>query len=827
MADNVTRNRAGQLVRDTNVLPGALQGLADMLTGAGRGSVAMTLGAPADILNLLRVKQLGGSDIPYGSEYFLKNLPLAPTTQTGRVSQELGGFVPTPAAAVTTPAKTLARVAKASAPYAARHAVELADKYGVSPTMNIIKPKGGNWIAGSVEEAIKPLKNDTSPIISGDIINEAAGRDLFSEYRKVYDKDPTIGLHDWMRANHPEIYSTIQDPADRALNKWLDTKLSKYIRNEMGTPEDPLRRLADEKGVTHIQNQQGLIDIERLNAPYKESWRKEAGVPTEDFGTTPLGRGWEALTDQLISTPTARELTFDPVPEVRYWAKQLPEETRVYELSPRPSTFNSELGFDHLVDELKNAMNPASTLPQHLRLDPAKLDKVTVPQASELVAKINAWRAKEAARAEKEGMMANLQASPRLADENLQLSFVDKPGGTWVDIPETTDPNGFKLCTSVGKAGGWCTQDEWAAKSYGSGENRLATLLDAEGRPHAQAKITKDVDYISAFDNAIESLTPAQEEAFTAYQMSLDRPMELDQGLTWLEENAPQARKLYDKVLTEQPSGPPDITELKPPGNSFNSDRAQEYAKRDPQYKEKVTNSVLNFLNSGKWGNVKDLDHYGIVRIAPESDLGSKLQAAGVQYPEFVSQRQLTELLDNYGRTDLPPSPEGFAEGGLVDDIAPDQIGVNRMVELQEGGVPAYAGGGLVGLESKYGLAPYGLRHAGDSAKGLGYFGAIPGREGHMTEVSAEDDIGEYPLLVPGLTGEEIRHLAEGNAPTDEIYRKAGRHADKRRAAGRSTFIEPGELRHPKPEFASGGIVEYNPAEIENAVARLREDMYA
>jgi hypothetical protein len=62
--------------------------------------------------------------------------------------------------------------------------------------------------------------------------------------------------------------------------------------------------------------------------------------------------------------------------------------------------------------------------------------------------------------------------------------------------------------------------------------------------------------------------------------------------------------------------GAQNITELKPVGNDFTSARGREYAKRDPQYESKVTDSVLKFLNSGEWGKVNDLDHYDIVDLS-------------------------------------------------------------------------------------------------------------------------------------------------------------------------------------------------------------------
>jgi hypothetical protein len=236
------------------------------------------------------------------------------------------------------------------------------------------------------------------------------------------------------------------------------------------------------------------------------------------------------------------------------WIKKLDPKTPIHELHD-PVSFGENLGFNHLMDELRNSIDPPSGLPANLRLTAKQLDKVTVGDAVERVHKIGEWRTAEAEKAEREGMMGNLTANARLEDPTTKLSFVDKPGMKWVDIPETTDTKGRQLCTTIGKQGGWCTQGEGLAKAYGSGDNRLTALIDAEGRPHAQAMIsTKD--------------------------------------------------------------GAQNITELKPVGNDFTSARGREYAKRDPQYESKVTDSVLKFLNSGEWGKVNDLDHYDIVDLS-------------------------------------------------------------------------------------------------------------------------------------------------------------------------------------------------------------------
>ena len=115
-------------------------------------------------------------------------------------------------------------------------------------------------------------------------------------------------------------------------------------------------------------------------------------------------------------------------------------------------------------------------------------------------------------------------------------------------------------------------------------------------------------------------------------------------------------------------------------------------------------------------------------------------------------------------------------------------------------------GTGLKRYSTEEGLAPHGLRHAGDSAKGKGYFGYLDTPQGHpMTEFSSEDEEGEYPLVVPTLTKEELKTL-KSEKSTPEIEDKAQSWAKSRRKAGKSPFAEPTELRIPTPK-KKGGMV--------------------
>ena len=114
---------------------------------------------------------------------------------------------------------------------------------------------------------------------------------------------------------------------------------------------------------------------------------------------------------------------------------------------------------------------------------------------------------------------------------------------------------------------------------------------------------------------------------------------------------------------------------------------------------------------------------------------------------------------------------------------------------------------GLKQHSGDQGIAPYGSRHSGKGVKGKGYFGNLLAKDGQTaTEISSENDKGEYPLIVPTLTKKELNHLLSNEKPTDEIYDKAESWADTRRKIGKSPFAQPDELRLPVPN-KKGGVI--------------------
>ena len=257
-----------------------------------RGWLAGTLGLPGDIESLGRMLIPGVSNKSYipDSEYFRKVLPMQSLQETpvGGAFTELGGLAG--GAGLMTAAKAGKAGAKVVGQELNRAMLDSSGPLArlvpeAAKPMYAVKPKGGNWAPGmgpdmgkqdSVKASIQPLKVQGQGIFAGPF-----------------------------------------GPAEEATNKWLDTKLQSYIRNEMGTPNDPIR-LAHEKGFSHFPGNpaedygQWLPERTaemRLKAGFPEEGfavqkYAEAGYPANMEANTRKAELWENLADtEITSTP--------------------------------------------------------------------------------------------------------------------------------------------------------------------------------------------------------------------------------------------------------------------------------------------------------------------------------------------------------------------------------------------------------------------------------------------------------------------------------------------------------------------------------------------
>jgi hypothetical protein len=194
------------------------------------------------------------------------------------------------------------------------------------------------------------------------------------------------------------------------------------------------------------------------------------------------------------------------------------------------------------------------------------------------------------------------------------------------------------------------------------------------------------------------------------------------------------------------------------------------------------------------------LEKFGpaLINIINDVQFAFKNQKAmkGSDKPSLLASfKEQLEILTNYGQ--LNPITGDFERASVKEKTK----AMNKIQQL----TPKLNKGGGLGLKkdsTEEGLAPYGLRHSGEGAKGKGYFGTLPTTDGRVaTEISSEFEYKgknvEHPLIVPTLNKAELDHLLSGKEPTEAIYSKAQAFAKKRIDEGKSAFADPTELRYP------------------------------
>jgi len=502
----------------------------------------------------------------------------------------------------------------------------------------IIKEPGGNWLYKSIEDALVLLKSPIMP-------NPAGDEEL--------------------------ILSNLRNTA---INQWIDKKLAGYMRNEMGTLRDPLREQA-ERGILHY-----TPDIWPGPRLIAKDNRIASGMPTEGVGVSDLARDYESLTDSSIAgSPAydwlteARPATLDTMP----WLNKIPPETKIYEVT-NPDAAGS-LGFEHLVDELQNAVNPASGLPPGLLIDPDKLYKMSTAQISEHVAKINDWRSAQKAVADKRRAMN--------AATVIHKEYPDDPQGMrWVEmkLPEKLqdfDASHFVVAEgpSAGTRGVLNTNtNRWYvppttsltdaqlmkhAVDSATETQRTALLDDAlkyEGEQLAHC-VGGYCPKVVSGDSRIFSLRDAEGKPYTTIEAvprftSLDTDL-ITQKLHSELGRVPTQREVQD-VLNNQ--NVMRINQIKGPRNLPPS--------------EKYLPFVQDFVRSGNWSSVGDLSNAGMRRLPDNryitnSQFDEAIQKLTGEGEPSVNAEWLARQInaDPAWWENAKGAFEGFANGGLVD----------------------------------------------------------------------------------------------------------------------------------------------------------------
>ena len=485
-----------------------------------------------------------------------------------------------------------------------------------NPALKIIKEKGGNWLKGNTIQTVSP-ENYAGHLTSAGQSDE--------------------------------------------LNNWINTKLVKYMKNDMGTAEDPVRKLF-EQGVRHAEVRNQYLPQTTMRT------RMDAGMPPKGMAENPMGEAWEGAVDMtILPRPSFRYMpstigsSKQTLLENNPWLAKVPPETPVHGLSDQLYANDDRLGFQHLVDELHNATHPAGDLPEHLRLDPKKLEKVTVPQAVQLVDKINKWRA--------ENMV---EANALVANNPATILHKDYPeaGFKWVQLTTPLDPKvRLENPTALRDAlkyegdvmghcvGGYCPAVE-------KGESQIFSLRDKKGEPHVTIEV------------APQDITP--HDYYQSGEMSDDLMNRLNEeyryggrgGPTW-NDKIEESQEYQDYIQ----SLPPTIVQIKGKSNAAPVDKYLPY--------------VQDFVKSRDWHSVGDLENASLYTLDrdPYDELGmglmqlrSRMDEAGHRPAQkYYTEDELNDLFSKY-----KINTEGYAEGGLVAPTASMEYDPERVQSIAD-----------------------------------------------------------------------------------------------------------------------------------------------
>jgi hypothetical protein len=541
--------------------------------------------------------------------------PTAPGSEAYRTGQALANMPPVQAAAAI-PAKIAASAGDAATALAA-----------MGPAMGaVVKPKGGNWLANAISDEMQNLKllrfgND--PV------------DTYEDMKNVYTPEVMSRLSPETLQQVKEGFAALKPQV--AINKWIDTKLAKYMQNEFATPEDPVRALI-ERGISPARNPGDINPIYDYNNVFEK--RKKAGFPVEGLAETEAGRNWEEMADSSVNVSSLKDLlsSLKEGQESKYGISRV-EANRTLRDNPWLSKLTlpdtpiyGALGanyrpvFNHVIDELQNAMATNSGLPKNLQLDPDDLSKMNVPQVVELVDKINKWRVDNIKNLQlEETLKADLyKAYPEQKYRWVQLN---RPG----QFAAESDAMGHSVR-------GYEPPDKGGSEYYGiggfqaiqSGEAKVYSLRDEKGQPHVTIEVEANPQPYPVSGEAFAMLDPQTKAQYRQHVME------------WRRRN-PEIEELTDDDVAQalreagvQPMGDM-ILQIKGKGNGAPA--------------EKYLPFIQDFVKSGNWSEVNDLQNTGLIVVKREQHLPGSTIKINPGYYTLDELRQLA--VDNNMSQDM------------------------------------------------------------------------------------------------------------------------------------------------------------------------------
>jgi len=530
---------------------------------------------------------------------------------------------------------------------------------------SVIKEPGGNWLSGSVEQAMKPLRKKTAVGSEpSEVLNE-----LTNKYTPEAMSRLSPNLQDFVNESITEVKQ------GSAINDWIDRNLTNYVKKQMATPGDPVRKLAEE-GISHMPE----LDIPNRSVPESLAvLRMNAGQAPLGVGKSNAAKGWETATDYRLNVAPAKEYTkplteseirrgFSSAVNTDPWLTKLDPDTPVFHAADADS-FARGLGFDHIVDVLNQDLAAG-------RIRPEQLNKISMEQAVRRTYEFDQEMAKK---------MRETQAK---VTEGMPVhkDYSDK-GYKWIEL-KAPDYNSLPLeerkqmiarLTEEAKQKGLTPEDyierypesqlaealKYEGDTMGhcvggycpdvlEGRSRIFSLRDAKGEPHVTVEVEPNQNPYPVSGEAFTRLSPQEKAQYREYVRQ------------WRQRN-PDVEELTDEHTAQA---------LKEAGVAPQPDRiVQIKGKQNRAPKEDYLPFVQDFVKGGQWSDVGDLRNTGL----------RKVEGQYMTEPEH----------DDWLLNQLQPPEEGMAEGGEVKSFFEEKSAKQRLLDMiaEE---PHMAGGGLL-----------------------------------------------------------------------------------------------------------------------------------
>ena len=688
--------------RRANQTPTSVEQAKGMPVSALRGSIASGLGLPTDIANMLGGNPEAGlpispaeaqdvfagqqTQLPYDTEHFRKTLPFKQQGPANELAETLGTLAPAPV-------------------YPA--AAKLAGKVGtaVGEGLNARLLSGQPLIPGLPAQpaaamfAVRPQGSTNFKPAEG-LVKDTIGQSLarlktqlhdekFLENLKLQEAENIVpaGMH---AATHKV------NEVNKALNNWVDKKIGSYLKNEIGTPNDPILKLHEEEGVSHLPESvfeeghwipQPTVDARRAAGFLEEGEavgrHAKAGYPAEHEKNARKAELWEGLSDTALEslpasvyqaiirgareTPQAawrdhpnveRTLKFA---ENNPWIEKLPPDTPIHEMVD-PTSAYIDLGFDHVMDVLREQIANGT-------LDPKKLDQVSLKDAIKRThdynvaaeeARINAAiedkKYSNIVHESPSGIVVKLEKPGQFAKESDVMGHSVRGYEPPKDHPDWVKASGKGGSLGYGH-GGW--------EAIKSGKAEVYSLRDHNNRSHGTIEV------------APGQIHTTHDEMRKIYDQ-VDREANAKNLSDYHERDRYQAnrvRELHNELIDKkQQEAPRRITQIKGPNNG--------------SIDGKYTEALKNFLNENKWDEVpaSELENANLVdtkgmqsvirmledvlgdyhlpheRLELFSAAVDLTEAEGLTVPRFMTREEFRKFVE----PPAPPEIKGHADGGKI-----------------------------------------------------------------------------------------------------------------------------------------------------------------